>query len=114
MERTSITVPKPPKRNVIRIKIISMGDAGCGKSCLIKRYCEEKFVSKYISTIGVDYGVKSVVVSNQQVQRNWEILFASSSVSYHDILSSLPILIISLSTTSLSQDFLCITISTAD
>mmetsp|Transcript_23510 Transcript_23510/g.76618 ORF Transcript_23510/g.76618 Transcript_23510/m.76618 type:complete len:212 (-) Transcript_23510:268-903(-) len=74
MERTSITVPKPPKRNVIRIKIISMGDAGCGKSCLIKRYCEEKFVSKYISTIGVDYGVKSVVVSNQQVKANfWDL-----------------------------------------
>jgi DnaJ homolog subfamily C member 27 len=86
MERSSITVPKPPKRNVIRIKIISMGDAGCGKSCLIKRYCEEKvsfvlkqrerflttfwktqFVSKYISTIGVDFGVKSVMVDNLQV-----------------------------------------------
>eukprot|EP00960_Hanusia_phi_P075554 768440-Hanusia_phi.AAC.6 len=45
MDRSSITVPKPPKRNVIRIKIISMGDAGCGKSCLIKRYCEEKVSS---------------------------------------------------------------------
>ena len=33
-----------------------MGEAGTGKSCLIKRYCEEKFVSKYISTIGVDFG----------------------------------------------------------
>uniref|UniRef100_A0A7S0ELM2 RJL family GTPase n=1 Tax=Hanusia phi TaxID=3032 RepID=A0A7S0ELM2_9CRYP len=74
MDRSSITVPKPPKRNVIRIKIISMGDAGCGKSCLIKRYCEEKFVSKYISTIGVDYGVKSVVVNNQQVKANfWDL-----------------------------------------
>jgi DnaJ family protein C protein 27 len=42
-----------------------MGNAACGKSCLIKRYCEEK-VQKYISTIGVDFGVKSVVVDNQQ------------------------------------------------
>ena len=33
-----------------------MGEAGAGKSCLIKRYCEEKFVAKYISTIGVDFG----------------------------------------------------------
>jgi GTPase SAR1 family protein len=33
-----------------------MGEAGTGKSCLIKRYCEEKFVAKYISTIGVDFG----------------------------------------------------------
>ena len=46
------------RSQAIRIKIISMGDAGVGKSCLIKRYCEEKFVQKYIGTIGVDYGVK--------------------------------------------------------
>ena len=42
MDRSSITAPKPPKRNVVRIKIISMGPAASGKSCLIKRYCEEK------------------------------------------------------------------------
>lgn len=43
-----------------RIKVLSMGSACSGKSCLIKRYCEERFVSKYIATIGVDYGVKPV------------------------------------------------------
>ena len=46
------------RQSALRIKIISMGAPGVGKSCLIKRYCEEKFVSKYIGTIGVDYGVK--------------------------------------------------------
>mmetsp|Transcript_32544 Transcript_32544/g.77231 ORF Transcript_32544/g.77231 Transcript_32544/m.77231 type:complete len:186 (+) Transcript_32544:402-959(+) len=74
MERSSVTVPKPPRRNVIRIKVISMGDASSGKSCLIKRYCEEKFVQKYISTIGVDFGVKSVVVDSHQVKANfWDL-----------------------------------------
>jgi len=33
-----------------------------GKSCLIKRYCEQKFISRYISTIGVDFGVRPVVL----------------------------------------------------
>lgn len=33
-----------------------------GKSCLIKRYCEQRFVSRYISTIGVDFGVRAVHV----------------------------------------------------
>ena len=74
MDRSSVTVPKPPKREVVRIKVISMGEAGCGKSCLIKRYCEEKFVQKYISTIGVDFGVKSVVVDNHQIKVNfWDL-----------------------------------------
>lgn len=28
-----------------------------GQSCIIKRYCEKRFVSKYLATIGIDYGV---------------------------------------------------------
>ena len=36
-------------RDLIRIKITSCGEGGVGKSCIIKRYCEEKFVSRYIA-----------------------------------------------------------------
>jgi GTPase SAR1 family protein len=38
---------------ISRIKILSMGDGGCGKSCLIKRYCEGKV---NFSCIGVYRG----------------------------------------------------------
>lgn len=50
-----------------------------GKSCLIKRYCEQKFVPRYIATIGVDFGVRSVNVddgtgSSQEVKVNfWDL-----------------------------------------
>jgi len=27
------------------------------QSCIIKRYCEKRFVSKYLATIGIDFGV---------------------------------------------------------
>jgi len=54
------TAPALPVRNYVRIKVVSLGEAGAGKSCLIKRYCEKKFVAKYISTIGVDFGVRQV------------------------------------------------------
>lgn len=47
----------------MRIKIISLGPSNSGKSCLIKRFCEGRFVPRYISTIGVDYGVKAVNIS---------------------------------------------------
>ncbi|KAL3806580.1 LOW QUALITY PROTEIN: hypothetical protein ACHAXA_003407 [Cyclostephanos tholiformis] len=40
----------------IRVRIISLGDVGTGKSCLIKRYCESRFTSKSIPMIGIDYG----------------------------------------------------------
>ena len=45
-----------PTEQAKRMKIISFGSEAVGKSCLVKRFCEEKFVSKYISTIGVDFG----------------------------------------------------------
>ncbi|KAF4315585.1 hypothetical protein G195_010639 [Phytophthora kernoviae 00238/432] len=60
--------------SALRVKIISMGESGVGKSCVIKRYCEEKFVSKYISTIGIDYGVKPVMVNGSEVRVNfWDL-----------------------------------------
>ena len=48
--------------------------AATGKSCLIKRYCEERFVQRYISTIGVDFGVKPVTIYDYQVKVNfWDL-----------------------------------------
>lgn len=41
----------------MRLKFITMGSPGVGKSCLVKRFSEKRFVPKYSSTIGIDYGV---------------------------------------------------------
>ncbi|WIA35795.1 hypothetical protein OEZ86_004184 [Tetradesmus obliquus] len=65
---------KLSRSRMLRIKVISLGDTGTGKSCLIKRYCEEKFISKYIPTIGVDYGVKPVQFAEHEVRVNlWDL-----------------------------------------
>lgn len=57
-----------------RIKVLSLGNGATGKSCLIKRYCEERFVQKYIATIGVDYGVKPVRIEGADVRVNfWDL-----------------------------------------
>ncbi|XP_065897917.1 dnaJ homolog subfamily C member 27-like [Dysidea avara] len=53
---------------VIRIKVITLGAAECGKSCLIKRYCEKRFISKYMATIGIDYGVAKVMLDDYEVR----------------------------------------------
>eukprot|EP01016_Furgasonia_blochmanni_P019728 TRINITY_DN2201_c0_g1_i3.p1 TRINITY_DN2201_c0_g1~~TRINITY_DN2201_c0_g1_i3.p1 ORF type:complete len:218 (+),score=37.35 TRINITY_DN2201_c0_g1_i3:65-718(+) len=74
----NITVPellkqkqKMQESNQMLIKILSVGDCQTGKSCLIKRYCEGRFVQRYITTIGVDYGVKKLQIKNRKVAINF-------------------------------------------
>lgn len=54
----------------MRVRIIILGDAGTGKSCLIKRYCEtSRFAgTKYTPTVGVDYGTKMSTVNDNMVK----------------------------------------------
>lgn len=60
-----------PKPSQVTFKIISLGNSESGKSCLIKRYCEGRFVKRYISTIGIDYGVKKLDILNHKVCINF-------------------------------------------
>ncbi len=46
------------------LKLLTSGDIDCGKTCFIKRYCEQRFEPKYVPTIGIDYGVKKLRTSN--------------------------------------------------
>ena len=41
-------------------KIVIAGPDGVGKSCLLLKYVDDTFTDMYISTIGVDFKVKSV------------------------------------------------------
>nr|CAB3265429.1 CiRBJ Ras-associated protein Rap1 [Phallusia mammillata] len=61
---------KSKRKKCLRVKIISMGNAECGKSCIIKRYCERRFVSKYLPTVGIDYGVTKVHVKDKELKVN--------------------------------------------
>lgn len=71
------------EQNQILFKILSVGDSQTGKSCIIKKYCEGRFVQKYITTIGVDYGVKKMSLHNKQIAINFFDL--SGDEVYFDI-----------------------------
>jgi DnaJ family protein C protein 27 len=58
-------------KDQLLLKFLSVGDPEVGKSCLIKRYCEGSFVNKYVTTIGVDYGVKKINVGGRKVAVNF-------------------------------------------
>jgi len=42
------------------VKTILVGDSGVGKSCLLKRFTRNEFADHHLSTIGVDFGVKTI------------------------------------------------------
>ena len=45
-----------------------VGDSGVGKTCLVKRFCEEKFTAKFHPTVGIDYGFKIHVIGDVDVR----------------------------------------------
>ena len=49
-----------PPHPVSRLRVLTLGDTLAGKSTLVKRFCEGRFVQRYLATIGVDYGVRRV------------------------------------------------------
>ena len=61
---------------VISKKICLIGDFNVGKTSLIRRFIEDKFSDKYLTTIGVKISRKSVVLESTAQQINllvWDI-----------------------------------------
>jgi Ras-related protein Rab-7A len=46
------------------LKIVILGDSGVGKTCLLQRYCQDRFSGQYKATIGADFLLKQVVLSD--------------------------------------------------
>jgi len=49
-------------------KILIIGDSNSGKSSLLLRYSEDNFSEKYLSTIGVDFKIKTLENEGQRVK----------------------------------------------
>ncbi|KAL7718343.1 Rab family GTPase [Entamoeba marina] len=45
-----------------------IGDSGVGKSCLFLRFADDIFSETYITTIGVDFKIKSVKIDGKEVK----------------------------------------------
>lgn len=49
-------------------KVVLLGDSGVGKTSLLLRYCENTFDTNFVSTIGIDFKVKTVLVDGKKVK----------------------------------------------
>ncbi|MES1915753.1 MAG: Ras-related protein Rab-8A [Cercozoa sp. M6MM] len=50
------------------IKLLMIGDSGVGKSCLLLRFSEESFTPSFITTIGIDFKIKTIELDGKRIK----------------------------------------------
>ncbi|KAJ7558243.1 hypothetical protein O6H91_04G030200 [Diphasiastrum complanatum] len=49
-------------------KLLLIGDSGVGKSCLLLRFADDSYLESYISTIGVDFKIRTVELDGKSIK----------------------------------------------
>ncbi|XP_015251097.1 PREDICTED: ras-related protein Rab-1A-like [Cyprinodon variegatus] len=57
-------------------KLLLIGDSGVGKSCLLLRFADDTYTESYISTIGVDFKIRTIELDSKTIKL--QIEFADS------------------------------------
>jgi len=50
------------------LKILVIGDSGVGKSCMLLRFADNSFTDSYISTIGVDFKIRTITLDGKRIK----------------------------------------------
>ena len=50
------------------IKILTLGDSGVGKTSIIQKFVNDKFNQNMLSTIGVDFQSKEIIINNTKIK----------------------------------------------
>ncbi|KAM4625175.1 ras-related protein Rab-15-like [Polymixia lowei] len=56
------------KQYDVLLSLMILGDSGVGKTCLLRRFTESEFNSSHISTIGVDFKMKTLEIDGIKVR----------------------------------------------
>ncbi|TKR60876.1 hypothetical protein L596_028058 [Steinernema carpocapsae] len=49
-------------------KLLLIGDSGVGKSCLLLRFADDTYTESYISTIGVDFKIRTIELEDKVIK----------------------------------------------
>src|ERR1700678_499156 len=50
------------------LKLVIIGDSSIGKTCILARYCDDSFSDSYMSTIGINFKIKTTQVNNENIK----------------------------------------------
>ncbi|ODV93059.1 hypothetical protein PACTADRAFT_52181 [Pachysolen tannophilus NRRL Y-2460] len=60
---------RAPSRSYDMImKLLLVGDSGVGKSCLLLRFVEDKFNPSFITTIGIDFKIRTIEINGKKIK----------------------------------------------
>ena len=49
-------------------KILTIGESGVGKTCILRRFVENKFLKNHLATIGIDFKTKTLNINDQEIK----------------------------------------------
>uniref|UniRef100_A0A3B5LYM7 small monomeric GTPase n=1 Tax=Xiphophorus couchianus TaxID=32473 RepID=A0A3B5LYM7_9TELE len=56
------------KQYDVLFRLLLLGDSGVGKTCMLRRFTEGEFDPSHISTIGVDFKMKTIEIDGLKVR----------------------------------------------
>ena len=67
-------------------KLLLIGDSGVGKTCILFRFSDDQFNTSFISTIGIDFKIKTVDIDGKRVKL--QIWDTAGQERFHTITTS--------------------------
>ena len=49
-------------------KILTIGESGVGKTCILRRFVENKFLKNHLATIGIDFKTKNIEIDGTSIK----------------------------------------------
>merc|ERR1711892_1329182 len=82
----SVTVMENRKPYDLLFKLLLIGDSGVGKTCIVFRFTDDAFSSTFISTIGIDFKVKTILLMGKKIKL--QIWDTAGQERFHTITTS--------------------------
>ncbi|KAG6527052.1 hypothetical protein ZIOFF_009140 [Zingiber officinale] len=66
-------------------KLLLIGDSGVGKSCLLLRFADDSYLESYISTIGVDFKIRTVEQDGKTIKLQIVVYDVTDEESFNNV-----------------------------
>ncbi|XP_041010276.1 ras-related protein RABD1-like isoform X4 [Juglans microcarpa x Juglans regia] len=80
-----LTLSSIPTTCIYKYKLLLIGDSSVGKSCLLLRFADDSYVDSYISTIGVDFKIRTVELDGKTIKLQIIVYDVTEKESFNNV-----------------------------